>query len=82
MAKQAPRVEPADKKAVQEILGRALTDQKFLQALLKSPAKALAGYRLRSQTLAYIKEGVRLKNETDRLKKLLGKVFGDEVKGG
>ena len=82
MAKRTPRMASADKKALQQIIGRALTDKKFLQALQKSPAKALAEYKLRPQTLAYIKEGLRLRGELDRLQQIIAKAFGDEVKGG
>ncbi len=82
MAKQVPRMASADKKAVQAIIGRALTDSKFLQALQRSPAKALAEYKLRAQTVAFIKEGLNLKGELNRVQELIRKIFGDEVKGG
>jgi hypothetical protein len=82
MAKQVPKVAPADTKAVQEIIGRVLTDKKFLQALHRAPARALAPYDLRPATLAYIKEGLRLRAELTRLQQLIDHTFGAEVRGG
>ena len=82
MAKQLPKVAPADKKAVQEIIGRALSDKKFLLALQKSPGKALEEYKLRAQTLAYVKEGLRLKLQLDDIQELILKILGGTVRGG
>jgi hypothetical protein len=82
MAKKASRVAPADKKAVQEIIGRALSDNKFLLALQKSPKNALAQYKLQAQTLAYIKEAIHLKLELDEIQALLEKLLGGTVRGG
>ncbi len=44
------------KKAVEAIIGKAVLDAEFREALLANPAEALAGYELTEQEMAGLKE--------------------------
>ncbi len=44
------------KKAVEAIIGKAVLDAGFREALLANPAEALAGYELTEQEMAGLKE--------------------------
>ena len=82
MAKSGLKVAPADTQKVQEIIGRAFTDKKFLAALKKDARKTLAKYGLAPASMALIQKGLKIKAQQAVLDKELAEHFGDEVKGG
>lgn len=79
MAKAKRKGTAADNRKLQEIIGRALSDKKFLDTIVKNPQRALASYELDKQTLAMIERGVRLRGELEEVAEALHDDFGIEV---
>jgi hypothetical protein len=79
MARQGFKIPEADIKKVQEIIGRALTDKKFLAAVSKNPRKSLASYKLETATLAQIDKALKLKAQVEVLDDQLAEGFGVHV---
>jgi hypothetical protein len=82
MAKNGFKIAPADTQKVQEIIGRALTDKKFLTSLKKDPRKTLAKYALAPASVALIEKGLKLKVQVEKLEEQLADHFGGEVQAG
>ncbi len=76
MAKKGMNISRADTKKVQEIIGRALTDKKFVTALKKDARKTLAGYQLENASLAQIEKAVKLLANLEELQSELAEGFG------
>jgi len=79
MAKNGLKVSEKDTQKVQEIIGRALTDKKFLTALKKDARKTLAKYELETATLVQIEKGLKIKAQVAALEEQLAASFGEEV---
>jgi hypothetical protein len=82
MAKNGTSISEKDTRKVQEIIGRAITDKKFLAALSKDARKTLASYELEKATLVQIEKGLKIKAQTDALDEQLAKDFGLHVQMG
>lgn len=82
MAKNAFKIPEADVRKVQEIIGRAMTDKKFLAAVSKNARTTLASYKLEKATLAQIEKGIKIKAQTDALDAQLVEDFGIHVQMG
>lgn len=82
MAKKGMNVSRADTKKVQEIIGRALTDKKFLTALKKDARKGLSSYQLETATLAQIEKALKLQANLEDLQDQLAANFGIHVEMG
>ncbi len=82
MAKKAFKISEADTRKVQEIIGRAMTDKKFLAAVSKSPRSILAGYQLENATLVQIEKALKIKAQTEVLDEQLAQAFGIHVQMG
>jgi hypothetical protein len=48
-------VNPMSKQAVQEVIGKAVTDSEFREALFANPDEALAGYQLTEDEIVALK---------------------------
>ena len=79
MAKKETGVSKADTKKLQEIIGRALTDKKFMTALKKDPRKALASYKLEASSLVQIEKGLKIQTQVEALEDQLADGFGVHV---
>ena len=82
MAKKGLNVPHADTKKGQEIIGRAMTDKKFLTVLKKDARKTLAGYELETATLVQIEKGLKLQAQLEGLENQLAEGFGIHVEMG
>jgi regulator of replication initiation timing len=82
MAKMGMNVSHADTRKLQEIIGRALTDKKFLTALKKDARKALSSYQLEAATVAQIEKGLKIQAQVDALEDQLAEGFGLQVQMG
>jgi hypothetical protein len=82
MAKKGMNISQADTKKVQEIIGRALTDKKFLTALKKDARKTLARYELETATLVQIEKGLKIQAQVEALDDQLEEGFGLHVQMG
>jgi hypothetical protein len=63
---------------VHEIIGRALTDKKFADALTRNPRKVAADYELDKETTELMHKGVKLRGELHAVAKKLHKGGGLE----
>jgi hypothetical protein len=79
MAKKSAKTREIDTVKLQEIIGRALTDQKFSKRLSEKGAAALAEYNLDKNTLALVQRGLKLRGEVDSISTQLKADFGIEV---
>jgi hypothetical protein len=79
MAKKSAKTREIDTVKLQEIIGRALTDQKFAKRLSEKGASALAEYNLDKNTLALVQRGLKLRGEIDSISTQLKADFGIEV---
>jgi hypothetical protein len=79
MAKKKTKGKSPVNRKLQEIIGRALTDEKFAKALVRSPQSALAEYELDKSTLALVERGIKLRGELDQVASELQEGFGIEV---
>jgi hypothetical protein len=82
MAKKAIEISQKDTRKVQEIIGRAVTDKKFLAALSKDARKTLAGYELETATMVQIEKALKIKAQTEALDDQLAGGFGIHVEMG
>jgi hypothetical protein len=82
MAKKTFNISEGDTRKVQEIIGRAMTDKKFLAALSKNPRSLLAGYKLEKATLVQIERALKIKAQTEALDEQLAQGFGIHVEMG
>jgi hypothetical protein len=82
MAKKGFNIPEADIRKVQEIIGRAMTDQKFLAAVTKNARTTLASYKLEKATLAQIERGIKIRAQTEALDDELAAGFGLHVQMG
>ncbi len=76
MAKKAGNMREIDTVKLQEIIGRALTDQKFAKRLKEKGTGVLAEYKLDRNTTALIQRGLKLQGEIERLGSELEEDFG------
>lgn len=76
MAKKTAKTRDIDTVKLQEILGRALTDQRFAKRLREKGTAALAEYKLDRNTLALIQRGLKLRGEIDEIAAQLEEDFG------
>ncbi len=79
MAKKSGKTLEIDTVKLQEIIGRALTDQRFAKRLSEKGAAALAEYTLDKNTLALIQRGLKLRGEIDSIGAELEADFGLKV---
>jgi uncharacterized protein YfcZ (UPF0381/DUF406 family) len=82
MAKKSITVSREDTKKLQEIIGRAMTDKKFLAALKKDARRTLADYQLEKATLAKIEQGLKLQAQLEGVEEQLAEGFGIQVEMG
>jgi len=82
MAKNGFDFPEADIRKVQEIIGRAITDKKFLAAVSKNPRTSLASYKLEKATLVQIEKAIKIKAQTEALNDQLTDGFGISVQMG
>lgn len=82
MARKGLSIPQADIRKVQEIIGRAMTDKKFLAAVSKNARTTLASYKLQKATLVQIEKAIKIKAQTEALDKQLTQDFGIEVQMG
>ena len=76
MAKKTGNTGDIDSVKLQEIIGRALTDQKFAKRLNEKGVTALAEYNLDKNTLALVQRGLKMRGELDRVAAQLEEDFG------
>jgi hypothetical protein len=76
MAKKAGKPSQIDTVKLQQIIGRALTDQKFAKRLSEKGALALAEYELDKDTLALVQRGLKMRGEIDSIASELEEDFG------
>jgi hypothetical protein len=62
-----------DTHKVHEIIGRALTDKKFADALTRNPRKVAADYGLEEESATLLHKGVKLRGELHVVAKKLHK---------
>jgi hypothetical protein len=82
MPKKGFKISEKDTRKVQEIIGRALTEKKFLTALKKDARKTLAKYELETATLVQIEKALKLKAQLADLEQQLAEHLGGEVQTG
>ena len=82
MARKGINIPQADTRKVQEIIGRAITDKKFLAALSKDTRKTLASYKLETATLVQIEKGLKIIAQVEALDEQLAEGFGMHVQMG
>ena len=82
MATKSITVSREDSKKLQEIIGRAMTDKKFLAALKKDARRALADYQLEKATLAKVEQGLKLQAQLEGVEEQLAEGFGIQVQMG
>ena len=75
MAK-ASKGRSVDNLKLQEIIGRALTDQKFSKRLMENAKQTLAEYELDKATLDLVQRGLKLKGQLDQIGGELSEDFG------
>lgn len=76
MAKTSVKAREIDTIKLQEIIGRALTDQKFAKRLRDKGVGALGEYKLDRNTLSLIQRGLKLEGDIERLGAQLEEDFG------
>jgi hypothetical protein len=76
MAKKTSKTRDIDTIKLQEIIGRALTDEKFSKRLGEKGVAALAEYSLDKNTLALISRGLKLRGQIESLGAELEEDFG------
>jgi hypothetical protein len=62
-----------DTHKIHEIIGRALTDKKFADALTRNPRKVAADYGLEEESANLLHKGVKLRGELHTVAKKLHK---------
>ncbi len=79
MAKATRKRIKVDNRKLQEIIGRALTDKRFLDGIVKNPGRALASYELDRDTLSLVERGVKLRGQLEGVAEMLHGEYGIEV---
>ena len=74
--KKAGKERAVDNRKLQEIIGRALTDPRFVKRLVENPARALAEYKLDKATQALVLRGVKLLVQSERAGRGMESEFG------